>query len=110
MVQMETEKEGCERRKVMVAIDENKSSYHALIWVLENLQEIISTTSSDPNPNPLVVFATQPFTSHVLSDGSVGVASLYCPLLPSYVFLIFFFLSLLQVDLGLQKHRFNAFI
>ncbi|KAF3431885.1 hypothetical protein FNV43_RR26621 [Rhamnella rubrinervis] len=72
MVQMEKEKEGCERKKVMVAIDERKSSYHALIWVLENLQELISTSSSNPNPNPLVLFATQPFTNHVVSDGSAA--------------------------------------
>lgn len=42
-----------ERKKVMVVIDESDSSYHALMWVLNNLKESIRSSS-------LVLFATQP--------------------------------------------------
>ncbi|KAF3431884.1 hypothetical protein FNV43_RR26620 [Rhamnella rubrinervis] len=77
---MEKEKEGkCKRKKVMVAIDESESSYYALIWVLENLKESISTS-------PLVIFATQPLlnSNHFLvSAGSLSFATIYCPLSPT---------------------------
>ncbi|KAJ4828887.1 hypothetical protein Tsubulata_039860 [Turnera subulata] len=43
---------GCVK-KVMVAIDESEYSYHALIWALDNLKEVIAGSS-------LVIFATQP--------------------------------------------------
>ncbi|CAI9096177.1 OLC1v1032262C1 [Oldenlandia corymbosa var. corymbosa] len=42
-------------KKMMVAIDESETSYYALIWVLENLQESIAKSS-----NPLVLFMAQP--------------------------------------------------
>ncbi|KAK9276975.1 hypothetical protein L1049_006514 [Liquidambar formosana] len=41
-----------EGKKVMVAIDESDYSYHALMWVLDNLKESITAT-------PLVIFASQ---------------------------------------------------
>ncbi|KAK4753815.1 hypothetical protein SAY87_001919 [Trapa incisa] len=40
-------------RKVMVSIDESDSSHYALMWVLDNLKESISST-------PLVIFTAQP--------------------------------------------------
>ncbi|KAE9451010.1 hypothetical protein C3L33_17092, partial [Rhododendron williamsianum] len=39
-------------KKVMVAIDESESSYHALMWVLKNLRDSIAASGS-----PLLVNA-----------------------------------------------------
>lgn len=75
---MEKEKEGCKRKKVMVAIDESESSYKALKWVVENLKESISSKS------PLLIFAAQPLPNHVVSSaGFVGFGRIYCPFSPS---------------------------
>uniref|UniRef100_A0A5B7ANV4 Putative universal stress protein A-like protein n=1 Tax=Davidia involucrata TaxID=16924 RepID=A0A5B7ANV4_DAVIN len=62
-------------KKVMVAIDENESSYYALMWVLENLRESITNSS-----NPLVIFMAQPSpqNSYVFA-ASLGSARMYCP-------------------------------
>ncbi|KAK4354236.1 hypothetical protein RND71_026430 [Anisodus tanguticus] len=46
-------------KKVMVAVDESESSYYALKWVLENLQESISSSG-----NPLVIFMAEPRPNH----------------------------------------------
>lgn len=51
-----------ERKKVMVAIDENEESYHALLWVLDNLQETLHSHqllifAAEPSPNYINVFA-----------------------------------------------------
>ncbi|XP_028073085.1 uncharacterized protein LOC114275268 [Camellia sinensis] len=42
-------------KKVMVAIDESKSRYHALMWLLQNLRETINSSG-----NPLLIFMVQP--------------------------------------------------
>lgn len=40
-------------RKVMVAIDESDNSHYALMWVLDNLKESVSSA-------PLLIFMAQP--------------------------------------------------
>uniref|UniRef100_A0A5B7BG46 Putative universal stress protein A-like protein n=1 Tax=Davidia involucrata TaxID=16924 RepID=A0A5B7BG46_DAVIN len=70
-------------KKVMVAIDENESSYHALMWVLENLQESITNSG-----NPLVIFMAQPSPKNSLVfPAPLGLARLYCPVsaIPEFV-------------------------
>ncbi|CAL5399667.1 unnamed protein product [Camellia sinensis] len=42
-------------KKVMVAIDESMSSYHALMWLLKNLRETINSSG-----NPLLICMVQP--------------------------------------------------
>ncbi|KAJ4828888.1 hypothetical protein Tsubulata_039861 [Turnera subulata] len=62
---------GCVR-KVMVAIDESEYSYHALIWALDNLKEVIAGS-------PLVIFAAQPtpdcFHTYGAQFGSTRMSS-----------------------------------
>ncbi|XP_058182737.1 universal stress protein A-like protein isoform X1 [Rhododendron vialii] len=62
-------------KKVMVAIDESESSYHALMWVLKNLRDSIAASGS-----PLLIFMAHPFpvTSNVFA-ASLGSARVYCP-------------------------------
>ncbi|KAF7132743.1 hypothetical protein RHSIM_Rhsim09G0106700 [Rhododendron simsii] len=62
-------------KKVMVAIDEGESSYHALMWVLKNLRDSIAASGS-----PLLIFMAHPFpvTSNVFA-ASLGSARVYCP-------------------------------
>ncbi|XP_059649686.1 uncharacterized protein LOC132295429 [Cornus florida] len=61
-------------KKVMVAIDENESSYHAFIWVLENLKESINNSN-----NPLTIFMAQPSpTSNHVFSAALGSARMYC--------------------------------
>ncbi|KAL6969868.1 hypothetical protein U1Q18_029583 [Sarracenia purpurea var. burkii] len=64
------------RKKVMVAIDESGSSYHALMWALENLRESIAVSG-----NPLFIFMVQPSpaNSNVFA-ASLGSARVYCPI------------------------------
>ncbi|KAA8529149.1 hypothetical protein F0562_034052 [Nyssa sinensis] len=61
-------------KKVMVAIDENESSYYALKWVLENLRESITNSG-----NPLVIFMAQPSPKPIPFAASLGSARIYCP-------------------------------
>ncbi|CAM8882062.1 unnamed protein product [Rhodiola kirilowii] len=49
-----------EGKKVMVAVDESEASYYALIWVLENLKEVLVNTS-------LVIFAAVPEPNYTQS-------------------------------------------
>ncbi|RVW48543.1 Universal stress protein A-like protein [Vitis vinifera] len=60
-------------KKVMVAIDENECSYHALMWVLHNLKESIGNS-------PLVIFNAQPppYRNNTFA-ASLGTARMYCP-------------------------------
>ncbi|CAL5350161.1 uncharacterized protein LOC114305966 isoform X1 [Camellia sinensis] len=69
-------------KKVMVAIDESGSSYHALMWVLENLRESISRSA-----NPLIIFMAQPSatTANVFA-APLGSARMYCPILANSEF------------------------
>ncbi|XAR72339.1 hypothetical protein NMG60_11018946 [Bertholletia excelsa] len=62
-------------KKLMVAIDENGSSYEALMWVLENLRDSINSSG-----NPLVIFMAQasPSYNNVFA-ASLGSARMYCP-------------------------------
>lgn len=62
-------------KKVMLAIDESESSYHALMWVLKNLRESITASGS-----PLHIFmpCPLPVNSNVFA-ASLGSARLYCP-------------------------------
>ncbi|KAI4357802.1 hypothetical protein L6164_001726 [Bauhinia variegata] len=61
---MEEKQKGFEK-KVMVVIDESEQSYYALIWVLENLKEVVSNSS-------LTIFATQPFPNFNHGSGQIG--------------------------------------
>ncbi|KAJ1398303.1 UspA [Sesbania bispinosa] len=54
---MEKEQKGSEK-KVMVVIDETEHSYHALIWVLDNLKELVTESS-------FIIFATQQLPNYV---------------------------------------------
>ncbi|TKY69344.1 Universal stress protein A protein [Spatholobus suberectus] len=69
---MEKEQKGSEK-KVMVVIDENEHSYHALIWVLDNLKDLVTKSS-------LIVFATQPLPSISIASPHPGSAGLFNPL------------------------------
>ncbi|GAV66290.1 Usp domain-containing protein [Cephalotus follicularis] len=61
------------RKKVMVAIDESEHSYYALMWVLNNLKELITTA-------PLVIFAALPTpTFNYPHAVPLGFSRLYCP-------------------------------
>ena len=68
-------------KKVMVAIDENECSYHALMWVLHNLKESIGNS-------PLVIFNAQPppYRNNTFA-ASLGTARMYCPVSAGYVLL-----------------------
>ncbi|KAI4357801.1 hypothetical protein L6164_001726 [Bauhinia variegata] len=68
---MEEKQKGFEK-KVMVVIDESEQSYYALIWVLENLKEVVSNSS-------LTIFATQPFPNFNHGSGQIGVCGFSCP-------------------------------
>ncbi|KAI3423515.1 Usp domain-containing protein [Psidium guajava] len=60
-----------ESKKVMVVIDESDSSYHALMWVLNNLKESITSSV-------LVLFAALPPPSCSFGFGApFGLARLY---------------------------------
>ncbi|GKV46535.1 hypothetical protein SLEP1_g53511 [Rubroshorea leprosula] len=64
-------KEGL-KKKVMVAIDESEDSYHALMWVLNNLKESFKSSQ-------LVIFATQATPKcNSLSGAHIGYARMYC--------------------------------
>ncbi|XP_052200026.1 universal stress protein A-like protein [Diospyros lotus] len=75
---MEVNGGGESGKKVMVAVDEDCSSYYALMWVLENLRESIVASG-----NPLLIYMARPSpnTNHVLSS-SLGSARMYCPITP----------------------------
>ena len=60
-------------KKVMVAIDENEKSYHALMWVLDNLKESVTKYT-------LVIFAAQPFANYSsVFAAPLGFARMYFP-------------------------------
>ena len=60
-------------KKVMVAIDENENSYHALMWVLDNLKESVTKST-------LVIFAAQPFANYTsVFAAPLGFARVYFP-------------------------------
>lgn len=66
---------GGDHRRVMVAIDENDSSHYALMWVLDNLKESITTN------NPLVIFMAEPPTkSNYTFAANLSSARLHCPI------------------------------
>ncbi|GMY18379.1 universal stress protein a-like protein [Fagus crenata] len=60
-------------KKVMVAIDENENSYHALMWVLDNLKESVTKST-------LVIFAAQPLANYTsVFAAPLGFARMYFP-------------------------------
>ncbi|CAL5383488.1 unnamed protein product [Camellia sinensis] len=63
-------------KKVMVAIDESKSRYHALMWLLQNLRETINSSG-----NPLLIFMVQPSpgTNPNVFAAPLGNARIYFP-------------------------------
>ncbi|KAJ4828889.1 hypothetical protein Tsubulata_039862 [Turnera subulata] len=70
---MEKRREGSSKKKVMVAIDESQHSYHAFLWALDNLKELLTNS-------PLVIFAAQPFPNCFDTYGAqLGHSHLYCP-------------------------------
>ncbi|GLU04730.1 hypothetical protein SLE2022_218650 [Rubroshorea leprosula] len=61
-----------DEKKVMVAIDESEHSYHALMWVLDNLKDSLKS--------PLIIFMAQPATSdNYTFQASLSNARIYCP-------------------------------
>lgn len=72
---MEENRKDESNKKVMVAIDESDSSYHALIWVLDNLKETITKS-------PLVLFSAQPLPkcNNNIFAAPLGAARLYFPI------------------------------
>uniref|UniRef100_A0A2N9FPF2 UspA domain-containing protein n=1 Tax=Fagus sylvatica TaxID=28930 RepID=A0A2N9FPF2_FAGSY len=69
---MEKEKKGSEK-KVMVVMDENENSYHALMWVLDNLKESVTKST-------LVIFAAQPLTNYTnVFAAPLGFARMHFP-------------------------------
>ena len=74
--EMEKETKGSEK-KVMVVIDENENSYHALMWVLDNLKESVTKST-------LVIFAAQPLTNYTnVFAAPLGFARMHFPVLAS---------------------------
>ncbi|CDP00635.1 unnamed protein product [Coffea canephora] len=70
---------GSSDKKVMVAIDENETSYHALVWYLQNFQESISKSS-----HPLILFMVQPPPpSNNTFAASLGSARMFCNVSPT---------------------------
>ncbi|GLU04729.1 hypothetical protein SLE2022_218640 [Rubroshorea leprosula] len=68
----EKQKEGL-KKKVMVAIDESEESYHALMWVLNNLNESLKSLQ-------LVIFAAQASPKcNSICGSQLGFARIYCP-------------------------------
>lgn len=81
-MEKEEGKTSSNNKKMMVCIDLSESSYHVLIWVLENLKELITEC-------PLIIFATQPLQKfNYVIGASMAFAWVHCPLSPSYVFLL----------------------
>ncbi|KAG8639113.1 hypothetical protein MANES_14G103700v8 [Manihot esculenta] len=73
---MEKEKERGDR-KVMVVIDEKDSSYHALMWVLDNLKSSIANSL-------LVIFCAQPTPmNHSAYAAQLGFSRIYFPFSPT---------------------------
>ena len=73
---MEKQIEGS-NQKVMVIIDESEYSYHALMWVLDNLKGFITDS-------PLVMFAALPTPNCNFAYGAqLGTTALYCTVSPS---------------------------
>uniref|UniRef100_A0A7N0U1H3 UspA domain-containing protein n=1 Tax=Kalanchoe fedtschenkoi TaxID=63787 RepID=A0A7N0U1H3_KALFE len=71
-----SEMEG-EKKQIMVAIDETDASYHALIWVLDNLKETLLDTS-------LLIFAAVPEPNYYhYVPASFGSARLYATASPA---------------------------
>ncbi|KAI4357805.1 hypothetical protein L6164_001729 [Bauhinia variegata] len=66
---MEEKRKGSEK-KVMVVIDESDDSYYALIWLLDNLKELVAKSS-------VTIFATQPFPS--CGSAQIGFAHFFAP-------------------------------
>lgn len=70
---------GSSEKKVMVAIDESETSYYALMWVLQNLQESITKSSY-----PLILFMAQPpAPNNDIFAASLGSARVFCNVFPS---------------------------
>ena len=70
--EMEKETKGSEK-KVMVVIYENENSYHALMWVLDNLKESVTKST-------LVIFAAQPLANYTsVFAAPLGFARMYFP-------------------------------
>ncbi|GMY18377.1 universal stress protein a-like protein [Fagus crenata] len=60
-------------KKVLVAIDESENSYHALMWVLDNLKESVTKST-------LVIFAAQPLANYTnVFAAPLGFARMYFP-------------------------------
>ncbi|KAJ6982163.1 hypothetical protein NC653_025317 [Populus alba x Populus x berolinensis] len=73
---MEKQIEGS-NQKVMVIIDESEYSYHALMWVLDNLKGFIADS-------PLVMFAALPTPNCNFAYGAqLGTTALYCTVSPT---------------------------
>ncbi|KAG6757753.1 hypothetical protein POTOM_038078 [Populus tomentosa] len=73
---MEKQIEGS-NQKVMVIIDESEYSYHALMWVLDNLKGFITDS-------PLVMFAALPTPNCNFAYGAqLGTTALYCTVSPT---------------------------
>ncbi|KAI4357806.1 hypothetical protein L6164_001730 [Bauhinia variegata] len=66
---MEEKPMGSEK-KVMVVIDESEHTYSALMWLLENLKELLTKSS-------VTIFATQPFPN--CGTAQIGLGHLYFP-------------------------------
>ncbi|KAM5567742.1 hypothetical protein ABKV19_015686 [Rosa sericea] len=66
-------------KPVMVAVDESECSHCALMWVIDNLKESITTKS------PLLIFMAQPPpASSITFAAPLGAARMYCPPTPEF--------------------------
>ncbi|KAI4313915.1 hypothetical protein L6164_026857 [Bauhinia variegata] len=68
---MEEKQKGSEK-KVMVVIDESVHSHYALMWLLENLKELLTNSS-------VTIFATQPFPNNNTVSAQIGFGHFHYP-------------------------------